>query len=143
MKKIDSFRGENRWLSNFEMTPSVYEGITYPSSEHSYQAAKTLILEERLMLKDLLTPGKVKRAGQKITMRPDWDQIKIQVMEEVIRSKFDLNPELKKKLIDTRDYYLEEGNEYNDTFWGVCKGVGENHLGKVLMKIRDDYLKKE
>ena len=59
-------------------------------------------------------------------------------MEDICRAKFTQNEELKKKLIDTGDATLIEGNTWNDTFWGVCNGVGENNLGKILMKIREE-----
>lgn len=79
-------------------------------------------------------------------MRADWDDARnyrLVVMEQLLREKFsDKNPELKQKLIDTYDAELIEGNTWNDTFWGVCGGIGKNHLGKLLMKIRRDLIKK-
>jgi predicted NAD-dependent protein-ADP-ribosyltransferase YbiA (DUF1768 family) len=58
-------------------------------------------------------------------------------MEDLSRQKFS-HPELRQKLLDTGSCTLVEGNTWGDTFWGVCDGVGENHLGKLLMTIRAD-----
>lgn len=134
---ITKFKGENRFLSNFEPVWVEFEGKEYPSTEHAYQAAKTLVEEERekIRLKD--TAAKAKRAGKTVTMRPDWDKVKLQVMEELIRQKFQRD-DLAEKLLATGDQELVEGNTWGDTFWGVCKGKGENNLGQILMKVRND-----
>ena len=85
-----------------------------------------------------LNPSKSKALGRKVTLREDWDEVKNRVMLEIVRNKFKQNPELKEKLIATGDAYLEEGNWWGDRTWGVCNGVGENRLGKILMKVRDE-----
>ena len=83
-----------------------------------------------------MTPGQAKRAGNKLVLRPDWEQIKIIVMTDLCRIKFQ-DPHMRKLLLDTGDAELIEGNWWNDTFWGVCNGIGQNHLGKILMAIRN------
>lgn len=72
-------------------------------------------------------------------MRDDWDLIKDDVMYEVCLSKFLKNPILLQKLIDTGNEELVEGNTWGDRYWGVCDGVGKNHLGKILMRLRDEF----
>ena len=69
-------------------------------------------------------------------LREDWETVKIDVMRDVLKSKFSLNSELREKLIATGDVELIEGNHWNDRFWGVCRGKGQNHLGKLLMELR-------
>jgi ribA/ribD-fused uncharacterized protein len=71
-------------------------------------------------------------------MRPDWEQVKILIMTSLVRDKFTRHQDLKEQLLATGDAELIEGNWWGDTFWGVCKGKGENHLGKVLMKVREE-----
>ena len=66
--------------------------------------------------------------------------MKIDIMRQVLKSKFTQNPELKAKLIATGDAELIEGNNWNDRFWGVCRGVGQNHLGKLLMEVRAELV---
>jgi predicted NAD-dependent protein-ADP-ribosyltransferase YbiA (DUF1768 family) len=72
-------------------------------------------------------------------LRPDWREVREEVMEVGLRQKFRQNPELLQKLLDTGDAYLEEGNTWNDRYWGVCRGVGQNKLGHLLMKLREEY----
>lgn len=72
-----------------------------------------------------------------MSLRPDWEYIRVDVMTELVRKKFSQEP-LRSQLIATGDAELIEGNWWNDTFWGVCNGVGENNLGKILMKVRDE-----
>jgi hypothetical protein len=86
-----------------------------------------------------MSPAESKKAGRKLTLRHDWESVKIPVMKEILRIKFNSHPDLKKKLLDTENKYLEETNWWHDTFWGVCGGKGENHLGKTLMEIRKEF----
>jgi hypothetical protein len=116
---VTSFDGEYRFLSNFWPAQVEFEGITYTSSEHAYQAAKTTNPSERQKIKDLPTPGKAKRAGQKVTMRPDWDAVKLKVMEDILRSKFS-DPELRKKLHQITGE-IQEGNTWGDTLGSVWR----------------------
>lgn len=141
---IASFSGEYRFLSNFWIAPVEYEGIVYPSSEHAYQAAKTLNKDLRGAFAEITSPAEVKRLGQTITMRPDWDDVKINVMRDIVTAKFEQNPELMKMLMATKGHDLIEGNTWGDTFWGECPiGKGRNELGKILMSIRDDITRIE
>lgn len=136
-KSIDQFKGDYRFLSNFfPSSIEMYDGVRYPTSEHAFQAHKTHSMEERRHIASLDTPGKAKRAGRRVTLRDDWEVIKISIMEGVLFQKFSMHLDLRQKLIDTGDAELIEGNTWGDTFWGVCRGKGENHLGKLLMKIR-------
>lgn len=132
---ISEFFGDYRFLSNFYMHEIEYEGIVYLSNEHAYQAAKTLDIEERKKIAALLTAGDAKKAGKKLKIRPDWEEVKLQVMRDCVRIKFE-DDGLRRKLLLTNDAELIEGNNWNDTFWGVCDGVGTNHLGIILMETR-------
>ena len=71
-------------------------------------------------------------------MRSDWEDVKFDVMYDIVKAKFTQNEDLKRKLLDTEGYYLEEGNNWGDKIWGVVNGVGENHLGKILMRVRNE-----
>ena len=137
MTKIDSFKGETRWLSNFHMEEIIFKGVRFPSVEHAFQAMKC---EDRAVQEEIRackTPGQAKRMGKKVKLRPNWEQIKLGLMEELTRIKFKI-PHLRAQLLDTGDAELIEGNNWGDCFWGVCNGVGQNHLGKILMKIRQE-----
>lgn len=136
---IDSFKGDYRFLSNFWPARVEFDGVVYPTVEHAYVAAKTLDRDIRSQILVLETPGQVKRFGKKIELRPDWDNIKISVMRWLVKQKFD-DPQLSKMLAETYPKKLIEGNTWGDTFWGVCKGVGCNHLGNILMSVRYQIL---
>lgn len=137
MKRIDDFHQEPYcFLSNFFQCPVNYEGILFPSSEHAYQAAKTLNVKARkIFTLNGMTPGMSKHLGQALAIRPNWDSMKLKVMEDILAAKFS-DWQLKKWLIETGDAELVEGNTWGDTYWGVCKGQGTNFLGKLLMDLR-------
>ena len=138
--KIDSFSGPWGFLSNFAPCEVLLDdGVTYPSVEHAYQAAKTLDLGKRLnFVLTGITPSMAKQMGKKLKLRPDWEEVKVGIMRDLLMQKF--NPSiLRRKLLSTFQAELIEGNWWNDTFWGVCNGVGENWLGKLLMEVRQHY----
>ena len=134
---IDSFTGENRFLSNFWPAEVELDGMIFPTVEHAYVAAKTLDMEERRKIQAVATPGQVKRLGRKLVLRPDWEDVKLFVMEDLVRQKFQ-HADLRQLLLATGDQELVEGNTWGDTFWGVCFDVGLNHLGLILMEVRDE-----
>jgi ribA/ribD-fused uncharacterized protein len=124
-----------------------HQGISYPSNEHYYVAMK--VNDEQLingmyytpgdfreMLATIENPAIVKKLGQKIKIRKDWDSKKLEVMNWGVREKFNNNSTLRELLLSTGDEELIEGNHWKDTFWGVCDGKGKNHLGKILMEVR-------
>ena len=142
IKPITMFSGEHRWLSNFYVVPGgvTYYGMTAPTTEHLFAAVKTIDPAQRAAILSADSPGKAKRIGRKVDLRPDWEDIKIGVMREILYSKFANNTELRQKLIDTGERALIEGNTWGDTFWGVDTrtGIGQNHLGQLLEEIRTE-----
>jgi ribA/ribD-fused uncharacterized protein len=134
---ISGFFGDFRWLSNFHVCPIVYGGITYPSTEHAYQAAKT---EDRAIKLSFLdkTPARARKMGQELPLPPDWEALKLKVMHDVNFLKYDQNEALRELLRLTGDAILVEENYWNDRFWGICRGTGENHLGRILMRVREN-----
>lgn len=135
---IDSFSGQYSYLSNFYPTPVDYEGVTYPSSEHAFQAAKTEDSRTRRIIASAASPGMAKAIGRTVRLRKGWDDMRIEVMRGILHDKFDRREALRFALLDTGDAKLVEGNTWGDTFWGVCNGEGENHLGKLLMQLREE-----
>lgn len=135
---ISSFR-RYFFLSNFYPVEIKLDGIVYPNAETAFQAQKTLDVEERRKFSMLKNPVQAKRLGRKVKLRDDWEEVKLDIMTEVVSQKFLQHPHLIEMLLQTGDEELVEGNRWGDRFWGVCKGKGENHLGKILMKIRDAY----
>ena len=138
MDKITEFRGEYRWLSNFWFAPVKIGKLVFATNEHAFQAAKSLNPKDWNKFAFLTDPGEAKRLGKTLTLRPDWTDIRLDVMREITAAKYDQHPDLKAKLLATRGKELIEGNHWRDTFWGVCRGSGQNHLGKILMEYRDN-----
>lgn len=132
---INSFTGFYRPLSNFHPCQVTLDGVTYPSVEHAYVAAKTIDPYWRQRVLECETPGKAKRLGRRLPLREDWEQVKFQIMMDLVKQKFN-DPGLAKMLLSTGDQYLAEGNTWGDTYWGVCDGVGKNCLGFILMRVR-------
>ena len=107
--KIDSFEGEYRFLSNFFMSPVEMDGKTFDSVEHAYQAAKSDDAEYRANFFFGITPGQAKKLGRTANLRADWEQVKIGIMTDLVRKKFN-DKELASKLLATGDAELIEGN---------------------------------
>ena len=144
MDKIRSFKGKYFFLSNFYPVKVMYKCVTYKSSEAAFQAQKTTDGNIRDGIATL-DASDAKRVGRRVVLRPDWEEIKDHEMEEIVRAKFEQNKDLRKKLVDTKDAVLVEGNTWNDRYWGVDEktGEGQNHLGKILMKIRSEMQKQD
>lgn len=140
MDTITRFRGPYSFMSNFASVPIVYESKPYSSVEYAYQAAK---FADDAMKDEIANSPKPKTLANlyKHLWRDDWDDIKLAVMEELLRQKFDCEP-FRTKLLNTQNAVLMEGNTWGDKYWGVVyydgEWLGENHLGKLLMKIRSD-----
>jgi len=133
---IDCFMGDFAFLSNFFPSEIIHDGIAFPTVEHAYQAAKTNDRQEKLHIAIRATPGAAKRAGQKVTLRPDWEEVKIPIMKGFLTAKF-TNTKMACLLANTKPHELVEGNTWGDTFWGVCENSGDNWLGKLLMEVRE------
>jgi len=136
---INRFKGEYFYLSNFYEAPVEYDGILYQNNEAAFQAQKTLDVNVRKEFAKL-GPADAKNKGLALKLRADWEQVKEQLMYEICKAKFEQNPELAFKLQMTGLRPLEEGNTWGDKEWGTVNGEGNNKLGKILMRIRDELL---
>lgn len=139
-KVIKGFFYDYRWLSNFQKAPVWFEGQLYPSVEHAYQSAK--VPQEHRFAFTVCSAAESKQEWKKYTLldksAQEWDARKYQVMAQLVFDKFLNHLDLRQKLLDTGDRYLEETNHWGDVYWGVdIKRGGENNLGKILMKTRD------
>src|SRR5437868_11939780 len=135
---INSFKGENAWLSNMWPATVMFEGEVYSSAEHAYQASKTLDAEMRKEIAKAPDGYKAKKIGRFVNVRPDMKEKRLEIMHHIVLDKFARNLELMNKLLATGDQELVEGNNWNDTYWGRCSDIGENHLGKILMQVRSE-----
>ena len=134
------FRGEYEFLSNFYPAKMFFKGIPYLNSEAAYQAQKCVRAGDKKQFSEL-SADEAKRLGSRVPLRPDWNEVKASVMERVICAKFAQHPRLAKKLLETGNKQLYEGNRWHDTFWGIDMKTqeGENHLGQILMDLRQFF----
>lgn len=141
-RPIDDFQGDYAFLSNFVPAPVILDGVRYPTVEHAYQAAKTMELGEREKIRGASTPALARKMGRKLQKRSDWPDLKLDIMRDLVRQKFEGQPDLKKRLLATGEAELVEGNTWHDNFWGNCRCArcealpGQNWLGRILMDVR-------
>lgn len=141
-KRIDRFDGRYDFLSNFYPASLTVDGYSFLNSEAAYQAFKCKNPADYKQFCEL-NADEAKHLGRNVDLRKDWEKVKLSVMEKVVRAKFMQNPHLARYLVETGDATLIEGNSWRDTYWGVYikTGEGENHLGKILMKIRSELVR--
>lgn len=135
---IAEFRGKYRFLSNFYKVVIYHDGIPYPSVEHAYQSAKCDDQEwKEYCSNPNVTCAEVKQKAKTVNLRPDWEKIKQRIMYQCLYQKFSREP-FRTKLLQTGNSYLQEGNHWDDSYWGfdLKLNKGENILGRLLMKIR-------
>lgn len=125
-------------LSNFYYSSVHLDGVSYPTVEHAFQAAKTFAPKDRARIRACSNPAQAKGVGRRVTLREDWETVKIGVMEILVREKFTVHEDLKARLLATGKRRLVEGNTWGDAVWGVCGGRGKNHLGRILMRVREE-----
>lgn len=142
LKQITRFIGEHAFMANFHPSTVYVDGKPYPTVEHAYQAAKSGSSDVKEVIRKARTPMEAKKLGRHLLLPDDWEMKKIDLMRGLIRSKFE-NPLLRELLKMTGEAELVQDNKWNDRFWGVCRGEGENWLGKILMEVREEILKEE
>lgn len=138
---IPEFRGQYRWLSNFWPVRVVQDEFEYPSVEHAYQAAKYPLghyIRKHILL---VSAAQAKALGKQAPRGPHFENhqaCRLAIMRELLRQKFTRGSALGDMLITTGDEYIQEGNWWKDTYWGVYQGIGQNNLGHLIMEIRND-----
>lgn len=135
---IREFKNEFRWLSNFYPVKIILDGVQFQSIEHAYMSQKSDDIKWKNFCSNYNSKaGDVKKQSRTIKLKSNWDEIKLEVMKECIRQKFSQEP-FRTKLLKTGNEHIQEGNMWNDKFWGVClkTNKGENNLGKLIMDIR-------
>ena len=147
-KKITEFQGEYRFLSNFWKDPFQLDGYVYQTNEHYYQSMKFRKNSDiRKEIRDAPSPAIAKKIARdkKQYIRSDWYEVNLEVMKKGLVAKFTQNKLLRQKLLATGNAILEEGNNWNDNFFGIDlkTGKGDNHLGKLLMEVRSELRQDE
>ncbi len=132
-------------FSNLYRRSVDFEGETFPTSEHAYQAGKARKKEVRNWLLSAPSPALVAMAAHGLyywDIAPGWSRTKFDRMRGVLRAKFTQHEDLKDLLLSTGDARLIESatvdNEVN-RLWGEVNGQGRNMLGELLMELRASF----
>ena len=152
MSKEASFTGEMAWASNMVDAPIIFDGekhnlkeifpqfkfdgLKYASAEHLYQSLKATNDYDKELIRTARSSAAAKKIAKTVFCRVDWDSVKVEAMRLTLYLKFHQNSQLLLQLINTGKTPLIEKNWWGDKFWGVCNGVGENWLGRLLMELR-------
>jgi ribA/ribD-fused uncharacterized protein len=148
---IEQFTEEHRYLNNmYRLENGVISSpdrVIVPTVEHAYQAAKFVVKSCRYEVLNAPSGHLAKRTARYLeqqgeVIRPDWDSVRVDIMRDLVRQKFNNNPHLTAQLLDTGEERLEEGNNWGDRFWGISPPgsvKGENWLGKILMIVRSEF----
>jgi ribA/ribD-fused uncharacterized protein len=130
-----AFSGDRFFLSNFYSHPFLFNGHTYATAEHAFQAAKCVDESEAVRVRRAPSPASARQIGRRVQPRPDWNEVRVDVMRAVLVAKFS-DPDLRAPLTATGEADLVEKNTWGDRFWSRSRGVGRNMLGQLLMELR-------
>lgn len=135
---ITSFEGIHRFLGNQWHMPVELDGRKYASVEHAFQAARTLDPKARQEIDASTYAVDARKIAANFIERPGWVKMRMDVMRLLLTQKFAKGTKLAERLLATGDADLVWTNHLQDSYWGVSNGVGENHLGRILMDIRSE-----
>ena len=116
------------------------KGETWPTSEHYFQAQKFVGTKHETEVRKASSARESANMGRDRSrpLRSDWEQVKDDIMREVVKAKFTQHESLRKTLLSTEDSILVE-HTVNDKYWGDGgDGLGKNMLGKILMEVREE-----
>lgn len=140
--KISLFAGKYNFLSNDHICLVYHDGYLFNSVTHAFQAARAQNQETKERISKIHDFDIMYEIAETIEDPANWAKFRSKTMEVLIRDKFRRNPQLRQRLSETAPAIIQ--NTYDDTenrnnlYWGIVDGRGENVIGKILMKIRDD-----
>lgn len=147
MKEVTINREMYQWdilpLDNFSSFGLIMDGEYFQTSEHAFQYLKFIDTNKDIAnkIKESFSPNEARNIAHKNKKYrlPNWKDVKYQNMEKVLRLKVEQNPIVKEVLLNTKDYFIAENCIDEDTDWGLDNNnQGNNNLGKIWMKIRDE-----
>ena len=135
-------------FSNLYKRTVVFEGVTYATSEHAYQAGKPRKDNVREWILSAPSPALVAMAAHGLyvwDVAPNWSKIKFERMRAVLVAKFSQHDDLRELLLSTGDARLVETATVKNPVnleWGEVNGKGRNMLGVLLMEVRTILMEK-
>lgn len=134
------FEGPDYMYSNFASFAVELYGRVWQTAEHAYQSMKFTDHETKTKIFEARSAydAKMVAKAHDAHKRADWEEVKLGVMEEIVRAKLRQHPYLQRKLKATGARLIAEDSP-DDSFWGLGKdGNGANHLGRIWMRLRDE-----
>src|SRR5262249_19994544 len=125
-------------LSNFAKYGFDADGRHWPTSEHYFQAQKFAGTAHAERVRSAPSARDAARMGRDagLPLRPDWEDVKLDVMRAALRHKFANHADLVDLLLATGEEEIIERTT-DDYYWGCgSDGSGLNMLGKLLMELR-------
>jgi ribA/ribD-fused uncharacterized protein len=120
---------------NFSKNNFIVDGVVYPTAEHFFQCQKTFVEEERNLILASDNPLEAWVTGNKVTLRQKWDQIKVNVMYEGNKVRFEQNPEIAKSLCKTTGSISMSGST---NFWNYWNGIIMERIRAELRRSPED-----
>ena len=145
MKEIRFYRTKEPFgcFSNFSAHIFFIDDIAWPTVEHYYQAMKFDDPEFRDEIRGIPSPMTAKQHAYTRPPREGWEEERDEVMMIGLRAKFSQHEDLRRVLLETGDAIIIEDSPI-DSYWGCgSDGLGENMLGKMIMRIRDEIKESE
>ena len=136
------FELAGKWaaLHDYALSPVKLDGVEYQTVRHAYEAAKTMNEEQRAVVAHAATPGIAEQLGRyNVDVRPDWEDVRLSILADLLRQKFS-GRTLKALLLETGDEEIVYMNG-DDLFLGSRYGTGENHMGRLMMELRESLRK--
>lgn len=142
MEVIEFYRVNEDYgcFSNFAPYPIILKGKEWPTSEHFFQAQKFVGTEHEEAIRLAKSPKIAASMGRswERPLRPDWEEVKDDVMRDAVLAKFTQHKKIRRILMDTGDALLVE-HTWRDSYWGDGgDGQGQNRLGQILMEVREE-----
>lgn len=141
--EVLKFRDEYAFLGGAFPAAFTYDGLVWQCAETAFQASKSDDPAERRRF-SRLSADNARQKGGRMTPRPGWEAARPEIMGAILRAQYAQNPDLRARLLATGDLRLINGTN-KDRYWGMNLSTweGENHLGRLLMALREELSKGE
>jgi predicted NAD-dependent protein-ADP-ribosyltransferase YbiA (DUF1768 family) len=151
---ITSFKGKYEFLDPAYYSLTQFDGVLYNSAEAAFLASQYDDPYFRSMFQDAALPiWRARDLAKRLQKRRDWiPELALQLMRQITFDKFTRSPNFRSLLLATCHEEIIAENNWHENFWGVCvcnlrpgkygqkvacRRPGSNHLGKILMSVRD------
>lgn len=140
MSKILFYEGKYYSFSNFSSHEVIFLGKRYKTAEHCYQSQKFTDAGIKAEIESTPSSFLAKKVSHSHDdkKRKDWENVKMDIMKQIITEKVKQYEEIKELLLETGDTEIIDNTPF-DYYWAIGEdGTGKNMIGKILMDIRKE-----